>query len=406
MTVALSAEEFQGLYGPYQVSELLIQKIWLRGAFDASRLVDHRGRRVKVVFPGRWNRLAGPDFKDSILEFDGERVEGDVEIHFGLRDWRAHGHHGDPAYNDVILHVLYHPRTTKGRPTRTASGLDVPSVSLMPLLWYDLEAYALEDSLVESTGAGEDSQLESLFDHPLHERRQLLRNRASRRWQYKVRFAGERIQRYGWREACHLTAMEILGYSANRIPMLWVAGAYPLLRMLEERPRLEALWEVGGDRWKTLGCRPSNYPKRRLAQYLDWLGAAPEWTERLEAWLERFSPPLQVESTVRFRRETEMGKCRDRLFETVLGEAISSSKLDTLACDGFLPLLTARTDRNLEDFWFHWFPGNLPSDFARRLRRLSVLEKGRYAMCNGWGQGLLGPGERPISTPDSSQADA
>ena len=64
MTVTLGVEEFQGLYGPFQVSELLIQKVWLQGAFDGSRLKDHWGRRVEVISPGRWNRLAGPDFKN------------------------------------------------------------------------------------------------------------------------------------------------------------------------------------------------------------------------------------------------------------------------------------------------------------------------------------------------------
>jgi len=47
MTVTLGVEEFQGFYGPFQVSELLIQKVWLQGAFDGTRLKDHWGREWK-----------------------------------------------------------------------------------------------------------------------------------------------------------------------------------------------------------------------------------------------------------------------------------------------------------------------------------------------------------------------
>ena len=407
MTDTLIAQEFQGLYGPYEVSELLIQKIWLHGAFDTSRLVDHRGRRVEIVFPGQWNRLAGPDFKRAILEFDGQRVEGDVEIHFGLRDWQAHGHASDPAYDDVILHVLYHPRPANGAPTRTVSGQSIPCVSLMPLLWYDLEAYALEDSLVESTGAGEDPRLEVLFEYELEERRRILRSRAMRRWDYKRRFAAKRVERYGWDEACHLTAMEILGYSANRIPMLWVAGAYPLGRLRDESPSIDRLWECGGRRWTTLGCRPTNYPRRRLGQYLDWVRRVPDWPKRLEQWAKALNAVESgIDSTSGFRKVARLGSLKESLFESVLGETVSASKLDTLVCDGFLPLLDPLNSRELGDFWFHWYPGNLPDDFARRLKRFDLLERGRYSMCNGWGQGLLGAGDAPIQGSDSGQADA
>ncbi|OUW17946.1 MAG: hypothetical protein CBD18_03520 [Opitutales bacterium TMED158] len=407
MTVTRSVEEFQGLYGPYQVSELLIQKIWLRGAFDVSRLKDNRERVVEVIFPGRWNRLAGPDFKDAILAIDGERIEGDVEIHFGLREWHAHGHGNDPRYENVQLHVLYHPEPANADSSRTLSGREIPSVSLLPLLWYDLEAYALEDSLLESTGAGEDAQFESLFELGLEERRRALRERSERRWEYKRRFAAVRIERYGWQEACHLTAMEVMGYAANRIPMLWVAGACSLARMGSERPRVEQLWPLGKDHWSTTGCRPPNYPRRRLLEYLNWVKSVPDWPGRLECWSMDLSDRGSIStSTARFRRATRLGELKKRAFETVLGGAVSGAKLDTLICDGFLPLLEARNGVSIGAYWFHWHAGNLPDSIARKLSRLQVLEKGKFPMCNGWGQGILGAIPTDSGKAQRGQADA
>ncbi|MGK0238714.1 MAG: hypothetical protein ACI92G_002180 [Candidatus Pelagisphaera sp.] len=393
MTVTLGVEEFQGLYGPFQVSELLIQKVWLQGAFDGSRLKDHWGRRVEVISPGRWNRLAGPDFKNAILRIDGNRVEGDVEIHFGQKDWVAHGHQFSPSYSKVVLHVLYHPLVKDARPTLTHSGVEVPCVSLMPLLWYDLEAYASDDSIVESTRSGNEAAIETLFELSIEERRERLRRQALKRWELKVHFSRQRIERCGWEEACHMTALEILGYAANRIPMLWVAGEYPLARYREERPKVERLWDLGRDRWTTLGARPANYPKRRLIQYVEWASQVPYWPSSLEDFGRNFPDVLEEgfgENCSIFRKSYGLSRLRDRFSEGVVSEQIGGAKLDTLICDGFLPLLAARSSLNLGVFWFHWFPGNAPESVVGSLKSAQILEPRRHLLSNGWAQGILG----------------
>ncbi len=86
-------EEFRGLYGPYHVPERLLQKIWLRGELDLTRLRTVSGKRIKILRVGEWNLLGGPDFIDADLEIDGRRMNGDVEIHFRQQDWSAHRHH-------------------------------------------------------------------------------------------------------------------------------------------------------------------------------------------------------------------------------------------------------------------------------------------------------------------------
>src|SRR5262249_16611022 len=126
--------EFQGLYGPYTLTERVLQKIWLRRDFDLSqaRLAD--GRRLEVAYPGKWNLRGGPDFTAAEFPLDGVPVGGDVEVHFRVSDWAAHGHGGNPAFGRVALHVVLFPPDPAGRPAQRIDGVELPVLALLPLL--------------------------------------------------------------------------------------------------------------------------------------------------------------------------------------------------------------------------------------------------------------------------------
>src|SRR5687767_818697 len=93
--------EMQGLYGPFTLTERVVQKIWLRGDFDRTRLTLADGRPLEIRTVGVWNLFAGPDFRDARLVIGGESITGDIEVHFHAADWRAHGHETDRAYANV-----------------------------------------------------------------------------------------------------------------------------------------------------------------------------------------------------------------------------------------------------------------------------------------------------------------
>ena len=101
--------EMQGLYGPFTLTERVVQKIWRQLDFDQSRAALRDGRKLEVLSPGSWNLLGGPDFRDARLRIDGCDVTGDVEVHFHESDWAAHGHQHDKAYGAGVLHVGGHP---------------------------------------------------------------------------------------------------------------------------------------------------------------------------------------------------------------------------------------------------------------------------------------------------------
>jgi len=89
-----------------QFSEKFLYHIW-----DAQHLVavlkTVSGKPVKIMFPGRWNTDAGPDFKDAIIEIDGKVLRGDVEIDLQTYNWNSHNHNENPNFNFVILEVVY-----------------------------------------------------------------------------------------------------------------------------------------------------------------------------------------------------------------------------------------------------------------------------------------------------------
>lgn len=60
-----------------------------------------------------------------------ETLTGDVEFHLRAGDWFAHGHHADPRYNQVILHVIRYPDAQM--PARRQDGASVPACSLLDL---------------------------------------------------------------------------------------------------------------------------------------------------------------------------------------------------------------------------------------------------------------------------------
>lgn len=64
------------------------------------------GKELTVLSRGTWNLESGPDFLQAKISLNGKELCGDVEIHVRTSDWKAHGHDKDPAFANVILHVV------------------------------------------------------------------------------------------------------------------------------------------------------------------------------------------------------------------------------------------------------------------------------------------------------------
>lgn len=111
--------------------ELELQRRWAESHWPTPFLHSPGSGTVRVVAPGRWNRGPGPDFRGAqILDQSGRARRGDVELHIEPGGWIQHGHANDPAYRDILLHVVER-RGSPGRTPRHASAL-VPAATLLP----------------------------------------------------------------------------------------------------------------------------------------------------------------------------------------------------------------------------------------------------------------------------------
>lgn len=385
--------ELQGLYGPFSFPEKLLQKIWLNGDFDRGRASLLDGRPVAIVQPGRWNLLGGPDFRNARLRLGDEaEITGDVELHLHASDWAAHGHAADPAYDQVVLHVVLFP-PDPGHVTQGSHG-PIPVLALLPLLHHDLEEYAADDAVETLANRPASQIVERLGVMARADLTALLDRHAGERWRQKTHFARLRVQRLGWAEACHQTALEIMGYRFNRAPMLRVAGVHPLREWAAPDFGIEPVFAAEHEGWRLQGLRPANHPRRRLRQYADWVRTCPDWPARL-AELAGALPRIEPGGlTGEVRRRHGFTALREDWAERLCGGMVTGTRFDNLVCDGFLPLLAARSGSGTASdggqVWQHWFAGDLPPLWPRALRQLELFAGRARPACHGTAQGLLG----------------
>lgn len=377
--------EIAGEYGSFTFPERILQKLWLRGEIDdrAARLED--GRRVRVLDPGRWNHAGGPDFGSAVLEIDGSRWIGDVELHLRERDWQAHGHGRDAAYDGVVLHAVLFP---SGAPwTEGREGRRIPVLVLLPLLRRGLEEYAADETVERLAGRPETKVLEALLRCRPEERAERIAAAGWARWEEKVAWARLRLDRLGWSAACHHAALQALGARGNRVAMLRVAGEWPLSEWSVHPDIAARAWRggTGGLPWRLQGVRPANHPRRRLEQYAAWIRRVPAWPERLWdfPWPEGLDPKDDV---VAVRRRTRLAGLRETARVGVGGAALRAGRFDSVVCDAWLPLLAAR-GRAVGGLWFHWLPGELAAT-VRPFRALFPGERAFRPLGQGAAQGL------------------
>lgn len=93
--------------GPYLfLTEKHIQALWWQQKYFKN-LKTAAGQPITILSPGIWNSEAGPDFVKAHIKVGEHELRGDVEIHLHDESWVQHGHHADPRYDNVVLHLSY-----------------------------------------------------------------------------------------------------------------------------------------------------------------------------------------------------------------------------------------------------------------------------------------------------------
>ena len=260
------------------IPERLLARLWQTRAQRRS-LSTADGRRIRVLYPGRRNGGPGPDFRDAMIQVGGAPPQrGDVEVHLADSGWREHGHHEDPNYNNVMLHVVM-TRKSKGA-TERQDGEEVPVTSLSAT---DGEAEApLELPLLRKWRSLEKADLVLAIEEA-----------SERRFRKRSNGYLEKLLEEDADELLYRGIMESLGYSRNRDAFLKLARLAPWRRLcqlsegltgaqrasevrqilavtagLEEGERTSRIASGGKNmdrgEWRFAGVRPGNQPLPRI----------------------------------------------------------------------------------------------------------------------------------------------
>ena len=239
-----------------------------------------------MLDPGELNLHAGPDFFAARIRIDQLLWVGCVEIHHAASEWFAHGHHADPAYSSVILHVV----EVDNRQVAGLNGEELPTCLILVPRTQPEEQAALVEQLHSRSSAA------TLLDLSAEERSSLLLCLYRARMQSKVQACAQLLERASgdWAQCfwaqLNSEAMERLAFAlplhllqkhSDRLDqvealLLGQAGLIEVLpegayrtQLAEEYQFLRHKYELralGAGTFRRARTRPANLPERRLLQ--------------------------------------------------------------------------------------------------------------------------------------------
>ena len=253
-------------------AEAELARLWAAQQFPDGPLATTDGTPVRVMYPGRSGAPAGPDFQDAVVQFGDEppRV-GDVELHREAADFARHGHAADPAYDRIVLHVVF--AAADAGHTSLPSGRRAP-VLVAPAPGMDVRQMPLREPCATAPGGlGSESV------------RAVLHSAGLWRLRRKTEALAEAIERDGPAQSLYAALAVALGQTANARAFRLLAERAPLAHVMagvERYPEPEAvalverrlLHAAGLDGallapapvlpWVTHGLRPAAAPGRRI----------------------------------------------------------------------------------------------------------------------------------------------
>ncbi len=279
------------------MKEEFLQFIWQTSLFKSEDLQTVDGQSIKLIRPGSQNKDAGPDFFNSKLMIDDTLWVGNIEVHYSSSEWMQHGHQFDPAYNNVVLHVVYeHDEEIVNQ-----LGYVIPTLELRPLI--SPSVIAKYNNLLmgkkwiscENMLAGVDKQKIIPFIHRLY----------IERLEDKTRYIHQDLllNQNNWEQTFYEYMARNFGFKTNSLPFHILAKSLPLQILAKHKPnilQLEALLfgqagmlnnsfeeeypnqlkkeygylkkayqlePINESLWKFATMRPANFPTLRIAEF-------------------------------------------------------------------------------------------------------------------------------------------
>lgn len=215
--------------------ESFLHYIWQHQYFSPSALKTTGGEEILVHFPGMLNSDAGPDFRQASIRIGGVEWTGSVEIHIRASDFMRHGHTDDPAYETVILHVVWHA----DRAIFRNDGTEMPALEVKPIV----SAVLLQRYLKLSESSLMLPCSKFLSEVPSEVVGSMIRQAAAQRLSDRVGMIREIHTATGgdWEETCWRVLAWSFGLRVNGEAMLTLASRLPVQLLNRYRAEPETL---------------------------------------------------------------------------------------------------------------------------------------------------------------------
>ncbi|PKQ60880.1 hypothetical protein BZG02_17950 [Labilibaculum filiforme] len=278
------------------MNEDFLQFIWKQNLFSKTSLFSTQGNAIEIIDVGKQNFDSGPDFFDARIRIDNVLWAGNVEIHLKSSLWYLHEHDTDPAYENVVLHVVLEDDSSVVLKNKRLIPCLV--LSFTPELLNNYKKLMLSEKWIPCVD--EIGKIESFFVRNWLDR--MLLERLERKSNEMQKILEQ--NKYSWEETFYQVLAQYFGMKVNAEPFQQLARSIPMKFLARQKNslfQLEALMfgqsglfekfdteeeylqklkseyeflankyqlkALSSGQWKWLRLRPSNFPTIRIAQF-------------------------------------------------------------------------------------------------------------------------------------------
>ena len=308
--------------------EIDLHNLWKSKSIPVSNLFLTSGEPVSILNFGFYNeRESGPDFSFGMIHLDGVDLVGPIEIHVKSSDWYRHNHQFDPAYDNVIVHVVYnHDKDIY------QNGRKLPTIELSRFI-----------KINESSGLHNEIVCKHMLGSvPVEHIEQAKMEALELKYASKTAWLQAQGITYHFESELYLLLASYFGGEVNREPFLRLIEKVPFesLINLSSAERFDLLLQTSeltlprSDRvefkWKYKGLRPAGFPEKRVPQFCAIV-----------------SNLLFDEGFIKFCLDLEIKNIRSLLKSPDCGQTLSIGQVNGVIMNCLLPLMQSKRMRRM-----------------------------------------------------------
>lgn len=281
------------------MTESFLHYLWQFQYFNKKELATTSGESITILNPGILNSDAGPDFSQVKIKIGEIEWVGCVEIHIQSSGWYEHKHDTDTAYENVVLHVVWH----ENKPVFRKDGTPLPTLQLKDRADQGLlKSYQqLVNTAATIPCQSAFTKVDEITRHSMIDRAAMIRLEAKSKQVLKLLETNQG----DWEETIYQLLAASFGFKVNKDPFLQLARSVPYKLIRKHRNsivQIEALLfgqagflvskskdeyltqlhqefsflnkkynlaqaQLHPSQWKFLRLRPANFPSIRIAQF-------------------------------------------------------------------------------------------------------------------------------------------